>query len=302
MLSVRRKSGCHNLRGIGSPMVSVKEESGSMLLYRRTPVIATAAIVLSMLVPIALHAAGTSPGKVSVPSRILLGSSVTKGRSFNRPTMREDTLGGIRLGREAREVLSKWGNPTRIVVGGGGGEEAAPGAPGGPAYTPAGGNPYASLTAGVNMAAGMLGLQNSPGGPMAGGLPPLPGYPAPNTSPLPNAGPASGGAANLSEDEFTWTYDLQGGITLEFVVTDGLVTQITVGGTGPWGMSKTRTGLQLGDTYKLVWWVCGNPESQRFVNGKYLRVSYVNANRVVYTLLKNRVVGVTIALVPQDIT
>ena len=64
----------------------------------------------------------------------------------------------------------------------------------------------------------------------------------------------------------TWTYDLQGGITLEFVITDGLVTQITVGGSGPWKLSKTRTGLQLGDTYKLVLWVCGYPESQRFVN------------------------------------
>jgi len=277
-----------------------------MLLHRRTPVIAAAVLALYMLVPIALYAAGPGPGKVSVPKNILTGSSVTKGRSFYRPTTREDTLGGIRLGREAREVLSRWGNPTRIVVGGGGGEEAAPTAPTGPGYMPPPGNPYAPMGAAMNTAAGMLGMTTSPGAPLTGGLPPLSGYPMPGMAPPlggpPAGGGGGGGGANLSEDEVTWTYDLQGGITLEFVITDGLVTQITVGGTGPWALSKTHTGLQLGDTYKLVWWVCGYPESQRFVNSKYLRVSYVNKMRVVYTLLKNKVVGVTIALVPQDIT
>jgi len=274
-----------------------------MLLHRGTPVIVAAVITLSMLLPVALPAAGAGSAKVAVPKIILTGASVTKGRAFYKPTMREDTLGGIRLGRLAQEVLAKWGNPTRIVVGGGGGDQTAAAAPGGPAYTPPPGmNPYASLAAGLNSAAGMAGMQTYPGAPLAGGLQPLPGYPAPNMAPVPGAPAAGGGASSgLSEDEVTWTYDLQGGITLECVITDGLVTQITVGGSGPWKLSKTRTGLQLGDTYKLALWVCGYPESQRFV-GRFLRVSYVNKSRVVYTFMNKNLVGVTIALVPQDMS
>ena len=108
-----------------------------MLLHRRTPIIVAAVIVVSMLVPVALYAAGGGPAKVAVPKSILTGASVTKGRSFYKPTMREDTLGGIRLGRQAQEVLAKWGNPTRIVVGGGGGDRRRSGLSGRPGIYPA---------------------------------------------------------------------------------------------------------------------------------------------------------------------
>jgi len=75
---------------------------------------------------------------------------------------------------------------------------------------------------------------------------------------------------------------------------------ITVGGVGPWGLSKTRTGLQLGDSYKLVLWVCGYPESQRYA-GRFLRLSYVDKSRVLYTFLNKKMVGVTIALVQEEL-
>jgi len=93
---------------------------------------------------------------------------------------------------------------------------------------------------------------------------------------------------------------LTNGITIEFVISENVVTQITVGGIGPWGPSRTAMGLQLGDTYKLVIWVAGYPESQEF-SGRFLRLSYVTRCRVLYTFEKNKCVGVTIALDPNNV-
>ena len=135
-----------------------------------------------------------------------------------------------------------------------------------------------------------------------GEMPQLGGYSPPGAAaPPPDVlGGASSGTSILSSEEVTCTYDLENGITLEFIITDGLVTQITVGGQGPWGLSKTRTGLQLGDTYKLALWVCGYPESQKYA-GRFLRLSYVNKSRALYTLLNKKIVGITIAMVPSEL-
>lgn len=243
-----------------------------------------------------------SSGKLSVPASMIAGSLLTSGRAFYSPRVPEDALGGIRLGRPAKEVLARWGNPTRITVGitesmgapqGGTPVPVMPGIP----YTPPQTGTFGSLAAGVNDAARMIGRVNPP---MGGGLPALPGIDAPGTTMPPLADTTGGTASVLTSEECTWTYDLQNGITLEFILTDGLVTQITVGGQGPWGLSKTRTGLQLGDTYKLVLWVCGYPESQKYA-GRFLRLSYVNKSRVLYTLLNKKIVGVTIAMVPSEL-
>jgi len=244
--------------------------------------------------------------KLSVPANIMAGAAVTSGRYFSAPKLPEDTLAGIRLGRPAKEILSRWGNPSRVTVGTvqsqGPDQTQQAGIP----YTPPAGGmagvPYlGGIAAGVNQAAGLLGLQNSPmpsGMPAPGYLPPMtPGMPPAPGQTQPNSG---GSSTTLTEEEVTWTYDLQNGITLEFIITDGLITQITVGGQGPWGLSKTRTGLQLGDTYKLVLWVCGYPENQRYA-GRFLRASYVNKSRALYTFLNKKLVGITIAMVPQEL-
>jgi len=47
---------------------------------------------------------------------------------------------------------------------------------------------------------------------------------------LPQVPGGGGTSAALSQEEVTWTYDLWNGITLEFIITDGLITQITTGG------------------------------------------------------------------------
>lgn len=131
--------------------------------------------------------------------------------------------------------------------------------------------------------------------PSLPGLPGLPGLSGPSQN-----NQSEKKTQTISQEEVTWTYDLPNGITLEFIVTEEIITQITVGGVGPWGLSKTRTGVQLGDTYKLVLWVYGYPENQRYI-GKFLRVSYVNKHRVLFTFLENKLVGVTIAMVPDEL-
>jgi hypothetical protein len=230
--------------------------------------------------------------KVSVPAGILKGSAVASGRAFYKTNVPEDSLAGIRLGRDAKEILAKYGHPSRITLGTSESEQAGQGTPSGPAYTPPTANPYAALGA----AAGMMGMPGMPGMPNPGALPGLPslGQPGAGAMPGQQAHPV------LSEEEVTWTYDLPSGITLEFIITDGKITQITVGGVGPYKASMTRTGLQLGDTYKLVLWVCGYPEKQSY-SGRFLRVSYVNSNRALYTFLNKKVVGITIALVPEEL-
>lgn len=243
-----------------------------------------------------------SSGQLKVPGIMVAGSLVGGSRAFYSPRLPEDSLGGIRLGRPAKEVLVRWGNPTRITVGitESVGPQNAPAQtiPGIPYAPPQTGTFSSAMAAGVNEAARMVGRMNPP---MGGGLPGLPGIDAPGMTPPPTADLGGGGGASvLTSEECTWTYDLQNGITLEFILTDGLVTQITVGGQGPWGLSKTRTGLQLGDTYKLVLWVCGYPESQKYA-GRFLRLSYVNKSRALYTLLNKKVVGITIAMVPSEL-
>ena len=286
-------------------VISQIEELGSMILIRRTSAVIAAAMLVLTLSTGSLWAAKAT-SKVSVPKNIIKGSAVTSGRSFYKSSLPEDRLAGIRLGREAKEILAKWGNPSRVTVGSPQAEANATTPEGMPAYTPpatamSGYNPYGATAQGVNLAASMMGLQN-PVMSTAGGLPALPGISGMNMPGAPQTQQTTGGAnAALSEEEVTWTYDLNNGITLEFIITDGLITQITVGGAGPWGLSKTRSGLQLGDTYKLALWVCGYPENQKYV-GRFLRASYVNKSRALYTFLNNKLVGVTIAMVPNEIT
>ncbi|MGQ9454577.1 MAG: hypothetical protein ACUVRS_06920 [Armatimonadota bacterium] len=245
--------------------------------------------------------------KVYVPYNILKGSLVTKNRAFSRSSIPEDTLAGIRLGRPAAQVLAKWGNPTRITVGAAEGEaetaQAQP-EPSGPAYIPPGGGitTLPTLLSPLSSALDLRGVRSSY--PALPGLAePMAAVPSP-TTPTTTTGqqPTTGRTTRvLRQEEVTWTYDLPNGITLEFIITDGIVTQITVGGEGPWALSKTRTGLQLGDTYKLVLWVMGYPEEPHKYVGRFLRVSYINKNRSLFTFLNKKVVGITIALVKEEV-
>ena len=267
------------------------EELIRMSLNHRTLAIAAAAILVTVTISgSTCNAAKRS--KVYVPAKIIKGASITKGRAFYSSRIPEDTLAGIRLGRGARSILAKWGNPTRVTVGSTTSNVDTSNSQ--PAYTPAAANPYGTITQGLNAIAGMYGGQNM--------LPGLPGLPGVGTNAQQQTQSQSGGTTqSLTEEEVTWTYDLSNGVTLEFIITDGIITQITAGGVGPWKLSRTRSGLELGDTYKLVLWVSGYPESQKYV-GRFLRVSYVNKSRALYTFINKKLVGVTIAMVPSEIS
>ncbi len=257
-------------------------------------VIGVCAVSCSAATRTRVSVSSAAAGRVNVPANIIAGSLLTKGRTFYSPGIYESSLAGIRLGRPAKEILAKWGNPTRITLGTVQGEAAESQQPSAIPYTAPGGLSMPELEMGGRVSS----LPSLPG---------LPGLTAPGalSTGLPSAtSPASTGggeSASLRQEEVTWTYDLPNGITLEFIITEGIITQITVGGVGPWSGSKTRMGLQLGDTYKLVLWVAGYPESQKYV-GRFLRVSYVEKSRVLFTFLDRKVVGVTIALVPQELT
>lgn len=268
-----------------------------MILSRRASVVvAAAAFLLPAVFPTICSAAKAQSSKLYVPAKIVKGSSVSGKRSFYRTNVPEDSLAGIRLGRKAQDILARWGNPSRITVAGSQQQDNSGSAPTAPSYIPPTASSYATAAAQLS---GMMGLPGLPGysAPGMTGTSGLPGMPSQQQSDQSTSG---GTKAGLSEEEVTWTYDLANGLTLEFIITDGLITQITVGGVGPWGLSKTHTGLQLGDTYKLVLWVCGYPESQNYA-GRFLRVSYVNKNRALYTFLNNKLVGITIAMVPSDL-
>lgn len=284
------------------------EELCPMVLHKRLSGYAALAILAGLLAACAssVSAANLVMEKRPVPVTILKGSALLKGRAFYRTSMSENSLAGIKLGRKASEVLLKWGNPTRITLSGG--QTAAP------AAAATGGMPGMGMGGGAGMPGmpGMPGMgAGMPGMGMGGGagMPGIPGMGAgmPGMG-MPGMGMGAGapGAApaasssNLSSNEVVWTYDLANGITIEFVISENVVTQITVGGVGPWGPSRTRMGLQLGDTYKLVIWVAGYPENQEF-SGRFLRLSYVTRSRVLFTLDKNKVVGVTIALDPNNV-
>lgn len=263
-------------------------ELDSMFLFRRATVIVTAAVLMLSTASgtyclAAVKKSTASSSKISVPASMIKGSAVVSGRAFYKSSVPENSLAGIRLGRQAKEILARWGNPSRITVGQAQGEVAVSPTMGGPAYTPPSGGQYNPLATGLSAVGGMLGLPQLPG--LGQSPQPMPQTPATQV---------------LTEEEVTWTYDLTNGITLEFIITDGLITQITVGGSEPWGLSRTRTGIQLGDTYKLVLWVGGYPESQKYV-GRFLRVSYVNKNRALFTFLNKKLVGITIAMVPSEL-
>lgn len=218
----------------------------------------------------------------------------------------EMTLGGLRLGRSAMTVLQKYGDPTRISVG----MVAIDAAIGGPqqteqqqqpAYDPYGlGGASSAGMPSMTMPQGSLAPYSPFAGdysPPAGGmLPALPGLGGPPMT-MPGAPTPEGGEqrATITQQEVTWTYDLSGGVTLEVIIAEGgIITQITVAGAARWAASRTSKGIQLNSTYKDVLYKYGYPEAHMQA-GRFLRVSYVDKDRCLFTLLNKKVVGITIA-------
>lgn len=135
-------------------------------------------------------------------------------------------------------------------------------------------------------------MPSLPGLPGFGmGVPTLPGAGGPT-----DASGLPGQQAPAIEQQVTWTYDLSDGTTVEFIISEtGHVVQITVGGERPFALSRTSKDIRLGNTYKDVVLRYGYPEGHSNA-GRFLRASYADKHRCVFTFLGKKLVGITIAL------
>ena len=202
----------------------------------------------------------------------------------------EREIAGITLGRPAVAVLKKYGNPTRVIVGavsrGAGALEAQ--------ITAA---PELGPSRGVSMPGTLGGLSGLPDIFRSGAMPGVPmSLPSGPTTPGYAPGTPATGEEGATEQQVTWRYEFPSGITLDFVISaGGSVAQITVAGRTPWPLSKTARGIKLGASYKDVLFKYGFPESHETL-GSFLRTSYLNKYRALFTFLGKDLVGITIAL------
>ncbi len=226
---------------------------------------------------------------------VTLGVAILIGASAAAMAI-ETTLAGIRLGAPGSDVLKRYGNPTKIVVGyvnvAGAGQTGQAGSTG----MDNGSNGNGLL--------GQLGsYYNNLANEAGGGAPALPsmgGLGMPGATSMPGAPGQPTGPGPGTEQQITWTYDLPGGTTLEYLISDkGVVVQITASGSGSFTLAKTSKGVKFGTAYKDVIMKYGFPEEHIKIS-KFVRASYADKSRVVFTFLKEKVVGITVALKLDD--
>lgn len=245
---------------------------------------------------------GVIPVKLRSKILIYVLSAVILGLFASLASAAELQLVGVKLGSPVSRVLTKYGNPNDVRVGGaaggGMGQRGMMGAPAGVRGT----GPV-----------GPMGMVAGPGamGPMMGAMAPGamgPGLMGPGA--MGPRGPMGGrgmmgpgrqlGAPQQQQQQqagqqVTWVYKFAKGRTMELLINpDGIVVQITVYGSN-WPSVRTTKGIKLGSTYKDLIMKYGYPESQA-QQGVQLLVKYQKKNRVVFTTIGRTVVGITIAL------
>jgi len=223
----------------------------------------------------------------------------------------EIQLDKVKLGSTATSVIARYGNPQEIRVGGASMQsQNTVGAPGMPVMP---GMPDIPMTGGagnlpLNVMGGPPGMHttipfggvvpSAPAAPGGGGMPGLPGMPGmPGGMPgMPSAvTPGTTETTQSGPPEVTWVYKFSKGKTLEILINpEGVVVQIAAYGAA-WPDVHTSKGTRLGSTYKDILAKYGYPESHEQI-GTELRVKYQEKHRVVFTMLGNVCVGITIAL------
>ncbi len=183
-------------------------------------------------------------------------------------------LAGIRLGRSAMTIIQKFGNPTEIRIGASA-EQIVTAGPSTP-----------DASAGPSLPGAL------PGSMDMGGMPAAP-TPSPSSGALPIM-------TKRGPPEVKWIYRFIANKnlrTLEFIINpDGRVTQISAFGSD-WPTVKTAKGITLGvSTYKNVLAKYGFPESHD-TTGVELITRYTKKDRVIFSLVGNTVVGITIGLI-----
>ncbi|MBQ0104586.1 MAG: hypothetical protein KBT47_00940 [Armatimonadetes bacterium] len=148
------------------------------------------------------------------------------------------------------------------------------------------------------------------GAPMPGaagtGMPGMPGMTAPGMPGMPGMPGATAAAASvpdflgtserISSTSICWQYDLASGVQLEFIIKDGKVSQITVLSLYPWKLAQLKSGLMIGDTYKLVTYLWGVNYKQQKI-GSFSRMTYWDKKGTALIFLNKKLVGMTIAAV-----
>ncbi len=211
----------------------------------------------------------------------------------------ERSLGGIHIFDPGSEVTAKFGNPSRILVGG-----IAPGAftPGaatsgsssGSSSAPGSSGGYPGSAGGQGGNAGVGLLPGFPGVPTGGG-----GYPGGGSSEFPGASSSSGasGAPTAAlvppKQPVTLIYDRQNGGSLEFTISpDKRVIQIRE--TGYTGAYATARGIKLGTSYSNVVRLYGYPEDT-LIQGAIINTDYKDTLHCGFQFLDQKLVGIIIA-------
>lgn len=211
----------------------------------------------------------------------------------------ERALAGIHIFDPGSQVTAKFGNPSRILVGG-----VAPGA-----FTPGGvggsGSSSSSYGQGSQGPGGYPGGGQSSSGPRSGAglLPGFPGVPTGSPGGYPGSGgefpgaPGGGGAATAAvlppKEPVTLIYDRQNGGSLEFTISpDKRVIQIRE--TGYNGAYGTARGIKLGMKYSDVNRLYGYPENT-LIQGAIINTDYKDSLHCGFQFLDQRLVGIIVA-------
>ncbi len=180
----------------------------------------------------------------------------------------EHSLAGIRIFASSKEVLTRYGEPTRVLTG--------------------------ADAVGV-IQGGSAGVSTPPA---AATSQPNTGNRAPEFS-APSAAPAASSTPTDTSDtagEARFVYDRPNNVELQFLMSpDGRVIEITV--LGYKSTVKTTRNISLGSTYGTVITKYGYPEAQDTSTTGILMIRYLEKQHVAFQLHNGKVVGITVAAV-----
>ncbi|MGC8667392.1 MAG: hypothetical protein ACP5VE_04645 [Chthonomonadales bacterium] len=239
-------------------------------------------------------------GAVTGPLQAQPGAGGAPAMGMSAPMMGAPMMGGSMMGGAGRR-----GNKFANIGLPGPGASAPVGVPTGPMGMIGGmGGMSAPMMGGPTMGGSMMG---GAGRRFGGALPGmegvgLPGFGGPTLPGAPGmmgmtGRPGAAAAAPSEEGEITWIYE-KGPLTFMFLFNkDGRVIQIQEFGYK--GGSPTSRGVRLGDPLRKVYAVYGWADKSE-TTGDQITLDYSHKAHVVFQLIKNKVVGITVALTERS--
>ncbi len=247
-------------------------------------------------------------GAVTGPLQPQAGGGGAPGMGMSAPMMGAPMIGAPMMGGSMMGAPGRVGNKFANIGLPGPGGIGPTGVPTGPMGMIGGmGGMSAPMMGGPTMGGSMMG---GAGRRMAGALPGMPGMEGPGLPgfggpTLPGTGglmgmmgrPGAAAAAPSEEGEITWIYE-KGPLTFMFLFNkDGRVIQIQEFGYK--GGSPTSRGVRLGDPLRKVYATYGWADKSE-TQGDQTTLDYSHKAHVVFQLIKNKVVGITVALTERS--